>query len=120
MKRIMTIDDSLTMRKFVRLALEPEGYEVTEAKDGEDALEKLQGEEIHGFLVDINMPKMNGFDLIRKIRTLNQYRFVPIVLLTTESTPDKRQEGKEAGATGWIVKPFKREDLISVIRKVVR
>ena len=73
-----------------------------------------------GFLVDINMPKMSGFDLIRKIRALEQYRFVPILFVTTESDPDKRQEGKEAGATGWIVKPFKREDLINVVRKVVR
>ena len=120
MKRIMTVDDSLTMRRYVRLALEPEGYEVTEAKDGEDALAKLQGEEVDGFLVDINMPKMSGFDLIRKIRALEQYRFVPILFVTTESDPDKRQEGKEAGATGWIVKPFKREDLINVVRKVVR
>ena len=120
MKTVMTVDDSATIRQMVRFVLQGAGYEVVEATDGADALSKLKGQELHLFLSDINMPKMDGLELTRQLRAMPQYRFVPIVLLTTESHPEKKQEGKAAGATAWIVKPFKPDQLLAVLKKVVR
>jgi two-component system chemotaxis response regulator CheY len=88
--------------------------------DGLDALSKLTGQEVHLFLSDINMPKMDGLEFTRQLRAMPQYKFVPIVLLTTESHPEKRQEGKAAGATAWIVKPFQPDQLLAVMKKVMR
>jgi len=119
-KRIMTIDDSPSLRQMVALTLEGAGYEVVEATDGRDALAKVAGREFHLFLTDLNMPGMDGIELTRKLRTIPEYRFVPIVLLTTESEPEKKQRGKAAGATGWIVKPFQPEDLLATVKRVMR
>jgi two-component system, chemotaxis family, chemotaxis protein CheY len=119
-KRIMTIDDSPSLRQMVALTLEGAGYEVVEASDGNDAIAKLGGREFHLFLTDLNMPGMDGIELTRQLRAIAEYKFVPIVLLTTESQPEKKQQGKAAGATGWIVKPFKPEDLIATVKKVMR
>jgi two-component system chemotaxis response regulator CheY len=116
----MTVDDSASLRQMVGFVLRDDGYEVVEAVDGLDALSKLNGREMHLFLSDINMPKMDGLELTRRLRAIPQYKFVPIVLLTTESHPEKRQEGKAAGATAWIVKPFKPDQLLAVVKKVVR
>lgn len=120
MKRVMTIDDSPSLRQMVALTLESAGYEVVEASDGRDAVAKLGGREFHLFLTDLNMPGMDGIELTRKLRSVPEYRFVPIVLLTTESQPEKKMQGKAAGATGWIVKPFKPEDLLATVKKVMR
>jgi two-component system, chemotaxis family, chemotaxis protein CheY len=120
MKRIMTVDDSASMRQMVAFTLERAGFEVVVAVDGKDALAKLDGSEIHLFLTDLNMPNMDGIELTRQLRSLPAYKFVPIVLLTTESTAEKKQEGKAAGATGWIVKPFEPEKLLAVVNKVMR
>ncbi len=120
MKRIMTIDDSPSRRQMVALTLESAGYEVVEARDGRDALGKADGREYHLFLTDLNMPGMDGIELTRKLRAIPAYKFVPIVLLTTESQPEKKMQGKAAGATGWIVKPFQPADLLATIKKVVR
>ena len=120
MKRIMTIDDSPSLRQMVALTLETAGYEVVEACDGSDAITKLGGREFHLFVTDLNMPVMDGIELTRKLRSIPEYRFVPIVLLTTESNQEKKMQGKAAGATGWIVKPFKPEDLLATIKKVMR
>jgi two-component system chemotaxis response regulator CheY len=120
MKRIMTIDDSPSLRQMVALTLEGAGYEVVEASDGRDAIAKLAGREFHLFLTDLNMPGMDGIELTRKLREIAEYRFVPIVLLTTESQQEKKMQGKAAGATGWIVKPFKPEDLLATVKKVMR
>ncbi len=120
MKTIMTVDDSASLRQMVSFVLREGGYDVVEAVDGRDALSKLQGLELHLFLTDINMPNMDGIELTRQLRALPEYKFVPIVLLTTESHPEKKLEGKAAGATGWIVKPFKPEQLLAVVKKVVR
>ena len=120
MKRIMTVDDSPSLRQMVALTLEDAGYEVVEASDAYDAMAKLAGLEFHLFLTDLNMPGMDGIELIRKLRAIAQYKFVPILLLTTESQPEKKTEGKAAGATGWIVKPFKPEDLLATVKKVMR
>ncbi len=88
--------------------------------DGLDALSKLNGQELHLFLTDVNMPKMDGFEFTRKLRAMPAYKFVPIVLLTTESTAEKKQQGKAAGATAWIVKPFNPDQLLAVVKKVIR
>jgi len=116
----MTVDDSASMRQMVSFVLRDGGYEVVEAVDGLDALSKLKGQEVHLIFSDINMPKMDGLELTRQLRAMPQYKFVPIILLTTESHPEKKQEGKAAGATGWIVKPFTPEQILTVLKKVMR
>ena len=119
MKTIMTVDDSASLRQMVCFVLRGGGYEVIEATDGLDALSKLNGQDLDLFLSDINMPKMDGIELTRKLRAMPQYKFVPIVLLTTESHPEKKQEGKAAGATAWIVKPFNPDQLLAVVKRVL-
>lgn len=118
-KIIMTVDDSASVRQMVSFSLKQAGYRVLEAVDGKDALSKLNGESIHMLLTDLNMPNMNGIELIRQVRSSAAHKFVPIVMLTTESQAEKKQEGKAAGATGWIVKPFKPEQLLAVVKKVL-
>ena len=120
MKRIMAVDDSPSLRQMVALTLEGAGYEVVEAADGNDAVARLAGREFHLFITDLNMPGMNGIELTRALRAMPEYRFVPIVLLTTESQQEKKMEGKAAGATGWIVKPFQPEVLLATVKKVMR
>ena len=120
MKRVMTIDDSPSLRQMVALTLQNAGYEVTEASSGRDALTRAKGREFHLFLTDLNMPGMDGIELTRALRAMPENRFVPIVLLTTESAADKKMEGKRAGATGWIVKPFQPDELLNVVKRVVR
>jgi two-component system chemotaxis response regulator CheY len=119
-KTVMTVDDSASVRQMVSFVLVDRGYEVIEAVDGLDALSKLKGQEVHLILSDINMPQMDGLELTRQLRALPQYKFVPIILLTTESHPEKKQEGKAAGATGWIVKPFTPDQILAVLKKVMR
>ncbi|MDH3975009.1 MAG: response regulator [Deltaproteobacteria bacterium] len=118
-KTILAVDDSVTMLQTISLALEKEGYNVVTAKDGMDALNVLKGgEKFHVIITDVNMPVMDGIALTAEIRKLSQYKFTPIIILTTESQAGKKDEGKQAGATGWIVKPFKPEQLIAVVRRV--
>jgi two-component system chemotaxis response regulator CheY len=119
-KTVMTVDDSASIRQMVSFVLRDGGYEVIQAVDGLDALSKLKGQEVHLILSDINMPQMSGIELTRQLRALPQYKFVPIILLTTESHPEKKLEGKAAGATGWIVKPFTPEQILAVLKKVMR
>jgi two-component system chemotaxis response regulator CheY len=116
----MTVDDSVSMRQMVSLVLKGGGYEVVEAVDGLDALSKLTGQELHLFLTDVNMPNMDGIEFTRQVRAMPEYKFVPIVLLTTESDMEKKQQGKAAGATAWIVKPFQPDQLLAVVKKVLR
>jgi two-component system chemotaxis response regulator CheY len=118
-KVIMTADDSASIRQMVSFTLKDAGYEVVEAVDGQEALDKLVAQPIHMLVTDLNMPKMDGIELIRKVRSESRYRFMPIIMLTTESQAAKKREGKAAGATGWIVKPFKPEQLLAVVRKVL-
>ena len=118
-KTILTADDSASVRQMVTFTLKNSGYEVIESIDGVDALQKLEGKKIDMVLTDLNMPNMNGIELIKAIRQIPEHKFVPIILLTTESQAEKKQEGKKAGATGWIVKPFKPEQLIAVTKKVL-
>ena len=119
LKTILTVDDSATVRQMAGLVLRGAGYEVIEAIDGVDALSKMTGQELNLILTDLNMPNMDGLELTRRVRTLPNYKFVPVVLLTTESQPEKKQEGKAAGATAWIVKPFNPDQLLAVIKKVI-
>jgi len=118
-KCIMTVDDSASVRQMVGFTLQQAGYDVVEAEDGVDALKKLKGNGVNMMITDLNMPNMDGIELIREARTRQEYKFMPIVMLTTESQADKKQEGKAAGATGWIVKPFKPEQLLAVVKKVL-
>ena len=118
-KIIATVDDSASIRQMVNFTLTSAGYEVIEAVDGQDAMAKLSGKRVDMVLTDLNMPNMNGIELIRALRADAGFKFTPLVLLTTESQADKKQEGKAAGATGWIVKPFKPEKLLAVVKKLV-
>lgn len=115
----MTVDDSASVRQMVSFTLKNAGYSVIEACDGRDALGKVGGATIHMVITDLNMPNMDGLQLIRALREQPACKFVPIVMLTTESQSEKKAEGKAAGATGWIVKPFKPEQLLAVVKKVL-
>jgi two-component system chemotaxis response regulator CheY len=118
-KVIMTVDDSASVRQMVSFTIRDAGYEVIEAVDGRDALSKINGKAINMVITDLNMPNLDGIGLIRELRSLPAFKFVPIIMLTTESQAEIKQDGKAAGATGWIVKPFKPEQLLAVIRKVI-
>lgn len=118
-KMIMTADDSASVRQMVAFTLKQSGYDVIEAVDGKDALNKLNTQKVDMLLTDLNMPNMDGIGLIKGVRAGTLNKFVPIVMLTTESQDSKKAEGKSAGASGWIVKPFKPEQLIAVIKKVL-
>jgi two-component system, chemotaxis family, chemotaxis protein CheY len=118
-KLIMTVDDSASIRQMVSFTLKQAGFDVLEACDGQDALDKMNGKIVHMVITDLNMPKLDGIGLIKGVRAQPACKFIPIVMLTTESQIEKKQQGKEAGATGWIVKPFKPEQLLAVIRKVL-
>ena len=120
MKKILAVDDSASMRQMVSFTLKKAGFDVTEAKDGQEALEIAKSSQFDVVISDVNMPVMDGITLVQNLRTLPQFKFTPILMLTTESGTDKKTEGKAAGATGWIVKPFNPEQLLAVIKKVVR
>ena len=117
-KIIMTIDDSPTMRQMVSLTLSEAGYQIIEAVDGLDALAKVNGHRIDLFLSDVNMPNLDGIELTRRLRANPGTRFTPIVLVTTESQVEKKMAGKAAGASGWIVKPFDPDQLLTVVKRV--
>ncbi len=119
MAKILAVDDSKSMRQMVSMSLTSAGHEVVEAEDGVDGLNKAKAQQFDLIVSDINMPNMNGIDMIKAIRALPNYKFTPILCLTTESSGDMKQKGKEAGATGWIVKPFSPEKLLSVIQRVL-
>jgi two-component system chemotaxis response regulator CheY len=119
-ERILIVDDSRALRMLLGHNLRQGGYEVLEAGDGEEALERLGGgETVDLVITDFTMPGMNGIELTRRIRALDRCGELPIVLLTTEDQEDKKKEGRSAGATGWIVKPFDPEQLLSVIREML-
>uniref|UniRef100_A0A7C4AGD4 Response regulator n=1 Tax=Fundidesulfovibrio putealis TaxID=270496 RepID=A0A7C4AGD4_9BACT len=119
MKTIMTVDDSASVRQMVAFTLKNAGYGVVEATDGKDALGKLKPG-VDMVITDLNMPNMDGISLIKAVRAQAAFKFIPIIMLTTESQAGKKQEGKDAGATGWVVKPFKPEQLLAVVQKVLR
>ncbi|MBU0935580.1 MAG: response regulator [Spirochaetes bacterium] len=119
-KQILVIDDSAAIRQSITYILNQEGYETTEAVDGQDGLSKLEASaHLDCVITDVNMPNMDGITFIRKARENPKFKFTPILVLTTESQGAKMNEGKEAGATGWIVKPFSADKLLAVVKKVV-
>jgi two-component system, chemotaxis family, chemotaxis protein CheY len=118
-KTIITVDDSASVRQMVSFTLKEAGYDVIEACDGKDALSKISNSPLHLIVTDLNMPNMDGIELIKNVRSNPAHKFVPIIMLTTESQETKKMEGKAAGATGWIIKPFKPEQLLAVIKKVI-
>jgi two-component system chemotaxis response regulator CheY len=118
-KLVLTVDDSASIRQMVAFTLKSAGYEVMEAIDGEDGLSKAKGRSADLVLTDQNMPKMDGLTLIKTLRTMPQYRGVPILMLTTESSDTMKSAGKAAGATGWLVKPFDPQKLLEVVKKVI-
>ena len=119
MAKILAVDDSVSMRQMVEFTLKSAGHEVVLAEDGTDALTLAKSTSVDLVLADVNMPQMDGITLIRELRGLNAYRFTPMLMLTTESAPEKKQEGKAAGATGWIVKPFNPDQLVQTIARVI-
>jgi len=118
-KQVLCVDDSASMRQMVKLTLSEAGYEILEACDGRDALAKAGSSEVHMVVTDLNMPNMDGLTLIRELRKLPSYKGVPMIFLTTESDEAKKAEAKQAGATAWIVKPFKQEQLLAIVKKVL-
>lgn len=117
MKSILTVDDSPSIRQMVRMVLSQAGYSVIEASDGSDGLEKARSQSFQLVVTDLNMPRMDGLGLIRELRALPAYRGVPIVFLTTESDGELKAQAKAAGATGWMTKPFQKEQLVAIASK---
>ncbi|MBI3529286.1 MAG: response regulator [Betaproteobacteria bacterium] len=118
-KKILTVDDSPTMRQMVSHTLRGAGYEVIEAEDGVDGLDKAKRELVQLVLTDQNMPRMDGLTLVQSLRALPDYKTAPILVLTTESGDEMKAKGRAAGATGWMVKPFDPQRLVDVVRKVL-
>ncbi len=119
-KRILIVDDSTAIRQSITYILNQEGYETVEAKDGLEAFQMLEGiGKLDLIITDVNMPNMDGISFIRKAREMSTFKFTPILVLTTESQGSKMNEGKDAGATGWIVKPFSADKLLGVVKKVI-
>jgi two-component system chemotaxis response regulator CheY len=117
-KTVLIVDDSPTMRRMVGDTLRGAGYGVVEGVNGEDALRKLGGQSVSLVITDFNMPVMGGIALVNRLRAMPAYRFTPILVLTTESTDDRKNEGRAAGATGWMVKPFDPDRLVQVVRRL--
>lgn len=118
-KRILTIDDSKTIRDMLRMTLASAGFEVLQAVDGQDGVEVMTREKVDLVITDINMPRMNGYEVVRHLRGNPNHKSLPILVLTTESDSDKKNLAREAGATGWMVKPFDPDRLVETVRKVI-
>lgn len=118
MKRVMTVDDSASVRMMVMYTLRSAGFDVVEAVDGADALEKLCETDVQAMVVDVNMPCMDGLEFVRRLRKIPGHMSTPVIMLTTEAKDQLVEEGKQAGASGWMVKPFSPDQLIDVIRRV--
>lgn len=117
-KTILVIDDSASLRQVVRMALTGAGYDVLEAGDGKAALALLDGRQVNMAVCDINMPVMNGIEFVKAAKQVPAYKFMPILMLTTESQDAKKEEGKAAGAKAWMVKPFSPTQLVSAVGKL--
>ncbi|HTX42508.1 MAG TPA: response regulator [Acidobacteriaceae bacterium] len=120
MKQLLTVDDSASVRQMVTFTLSRAGFEAAEAGDGREGLQQAGARKFDLVITDLNMPVMDGIEMIAALRKLPGYAFTPILMLTTESQAEKKDAGRRAGATGWIVKPFQAEQLLSVVQKLVR
>lgn len=118
-KTILIVDDSASLRQIVAIALKGAGYEVIEAGDGNEGLEKLQGQKVNLIVSDVNMPNMDGLTMVSQIKQDPGYKFTPVIMLTTESQDDMKQKGKEIGVKAWMVKPFKPEQMLDAVSKLV-
>ena len=118
-KKVLAVDDSATIRTSISFVLKQAGYEVVEAIDGVDGLDKAKADKFNLVITDINMPNTDGIEMIKQLRGTEGYKFIPIIALTTENQDTKMQEGKAAGATGWIVKPFTSEKLLAIVKKII-
>jgi two-component system chemotaxis response regulator CheY len=118
-KTIMIVDDSASLRQVVAIALKGAGYNVLEACDGQDALNKLNGVKIHLIICDVNMPNLDGIGFVKQMKTLPNYKFTPVIMLTTEGSDEKKQAGQMAGARAWVVKPFRPEQMLSAVAKLI-
>ena len=118
-KTILIVDDSASLRQVVNIALSGAGYQVIEAADGKDALTKLDGRKIHLIISDVHMPNMDGITFVKEVKQHPSYKFTPIIMLTTESQEGKKLEGQMAGAKAWVVKPFKPEQMLSAVSKLI-
>ena len=117
-KTILIVDDSASLRQVVAIALKGGGYDVVEAVDGKDGLAKLNGQKVHLIISDVNMPNMDGIAFVKAVKQLPNYKFTPIIMLTTESQESKKMEGQAAGAKAWVVKPFKPEQMLAAVAKL--
>ena len=118
-KTILIVDDSASVRQVVSIALKGAGYDVIEGCDGKDALTKLNGQKIHLIISDVNMPNMDGITFVKGVKKLANYKFTPIIMLTTESQEGKKQEGQAAGAKAWVVKPFQPAQMLTAVSKLI-
>ncbi|ALU41671.1 MULTISPECIES: response regulator [Pseudoalteromonas] len=118
-KTILVVDDSDSLRQVVNIALTGAGYQVIEACDGKDALSKLTGSKVHLIISDVNMPNMNGIEFVKNVKQLPQYKFTPVIMLTTENQQSMMEEGKKAGAKAWMVKPFKPAQMLQAVSKLL-
>lgn len=118
-KNIMIVDDSASLRQVVKIALSGAGYDVVEACDGKDAVAKLNGRKLHLIISDVNMPNMDGIELVKHVKQHPSYRFTPIIMLTTEGGEAKKQQGQAAGAKAWVVKPFQPDQLLNAVSRLV-
>lgn len=118
-KTILAVDDSASIRQMVSFTLKGAGYDVVEAVDGEDALDKARNHTVSLVLTDVNMPRMDGLALVKSLRALPRYKIAPILILTTESSDVMKAQGRASGASGWLVKPFDPKRLLEVVKKVI-
>jgi len=118
-KTILVVDDSSTLRQVVSISLKGAGFNVIEACDGKDACSKLDGSKIHLIISDVNMPNMNGIEFLKQVKSNPNYKFTPVIMLTTESQEDMKMQGKAAGAKAWMVKPFKADQMLNAVTKLV-
>lgn len=118
-KTILIVDDSDSLREVVGIALKGAGYEVIEGADGQEGLNQLDGKKVHLIISDVNMPNMDGIEMVKKIKELDTYKFTPIIMLTTESGENMKDEGRGAGVKAWMVKPFKPEQMLDAVSKLI-
>jgi two-component system, chemotaxis family, chemotaxis protein CheY len=118
-KKILVVDDSSSLRQLVSIVLSTAGYDLIEAENGQQALEKLDGSKFHLAICDVNMPVMDGIEFVRNVKSMPDYRFLPVIMLTTESGENRKQEGRDAGVKAWVVKPFRPDQILNAVSKLI-